>query len=562
MSAYTFGAALELTSSPKLKSPPAAKRKEPAERQSAIELQDYIQLVQNQQSQYQNGNPTAAAQTSGKVPTTTRTPSELEMSRPPSPTQAAEVVPSWSFPSMNKYRVLAACTVYFGNGLNDASAGALIPYMEKQYHIGYAVVSLIFITNAIGFITAAFFTDLTLEKLGRAKACMLSEAMLIAGYVIMVCTPPFPVVVVAFLLLGLGAALNLALNNVFCANLANSTVILGASHGSYGLGGVVGPIVATALVSKGILWSRFYTITLALRVVCFFFTGWAFHNYEKEPSSLKLSNRIPQRAGEIQPTKLQMMKRALHSKVTVFAALFIFSYQGSEVSTSGWVISFLIEARGGDPKKVGYVTAGFWGGITLGRFVLSHLAPRIGEKRFVYILTVLSIAFQLLVWLIPNIVGEAVAVSLLGLLLGPVYPCATTIFTRLLDRDVQMTAISFVSSAGSSGGAVAPFLTGLLAQAVGTFVLHPICIALHYAAQRGRLAIAELLVESGSEVGAVDDYGWTPLAYAQVDKNHSYDTYGHSQLKTGHPVRSAIHKQLNGRLVLRWVTTWESLLLY
>jgi hypothetical protein len=30
----------------------------------------------------------------------------------------------------------------------------------------------------------------------------------------------------------------------------------------------------------------------------------------------------------------------------------------------------------------------------------------------------------------------------------------------------------------------------------------------------------------------------------------------------GHPVRSAIHKQLNGRLVLRWVTTWESLLLY
>lgn len=77
------------------------------------------------------------------------------------------------------------------------AAGALIPYMEKHYHIGYAVVSLIFITNAIGFITAAFFTDLTLEKLGRAKACMLSEAMLIAGYVIMVCTPPFPVVVIA-----------------------------------------------------------------------------------------------------------------------------------------------------------------------------------------------------------------------------------------------------------------------------------------------------------------------------------------------------------------------------
>ncbi|KAG9913570.1 hypothetical protein KCV05_g13669, partial [Aureobasidium melanogenum] len=49
--------------------------------------------------------------------------------------------------------------------------------------------------------------------------------------------------------------------------------------------------------------------------------------------------------------------------------------------------------------------------------------------------------------------------------------------------------------------------------------------------------------------------------YILFDKSCSI-TYGHSQLNTGHPVRSAIHKQLNGRLVLRWVTTWESLLLY
>jgi hypothetical protein len=47
-----------------------------------------------------------------------------------------------------------------------------------------------------------------------------------------------------------------------------------------------------------------------------------------------------------------------------------------------------------------------------------------------------------------------------------------------------------------------------------------------------------------------------------IHKFLTSSTYGHSQLKTGHPVRSAIHKQLNGRLVLRWVTTWESLLLY
>ncbi|KAI5251098.1 MFS general substrate transporter [Aureobasidium subglaciale] len=478
MSAYTFGAALEHTSS-KITSPPAIKQKNTSAPPSAIELQEYFNSVQSQHSGYADGITPAGPQTPGWTGSQTpKTPNELEISRPPSPEQATEVVPSFGFPSKNRWRVLAVCVVYLANGLSDAAAGALIPFMETHYDIGYAIVSLIFITNAIGFIAAAFFTDLALEKLGRAKACMLSEALLVAGYAIIACTPPFAVVVAAFLLLGLGVALNLALNNVFLANLANPTVILGAAHGSYGLGGVIGPIMATVLVSRGILWSRFYLITLGLHAICFFTTGWTFWNYESELTSLKTGNLIPRRAGEIQPTKLQMMKRALNNRVTVFAALFIFAYQGSEVSTSGWVISFLIEARGGDPAKVGYVTAGFWGGITLGRFVLSHLGPRIGEKRFVYILTVLAIAFQLLVWLIPNIIGEAVAVSLLGLLLGPVYSCALTIFTRLMGRDVQMMALSFVSSAGSSGGAIAPFLTGLLAQQVGTFVLHPICIGL------------------------------------------------------------------------------------
>ncbi|KAH0360044.1 hypothetical protein KCU65_g9650, partial [Aureobasidium melanogenum] len=61
--------------------------------------------------------------------------------------------------------------------------------------------------------------------------------------------------------------------------------------------------------------------------------------------------------------------------------------------------------------------------------------------------------------------------------------------------------------------------------------------------------------QAGSIAGASNVVG------VMLSGNTCFSTYGHSQLKTGHPVRSAIHKQLNGRLVLRWVTTWESLLL-
>jgi fucose permease len=55
------------------------------------------------------------------------------------------------------------------------------------------------------------------------------------------------------------------------------------------------------------------------------------------------------------------------------------------------------------------------------------------------------------------------------------------IFQRLIPHKSQTAALSLIASVGSSGGAVAPFMTGILAQQVGTFVLHPICIGLFVA---------------------------------------------------------------------------------
>jgi fucose permease len=239
------------------------------------------------------------------------------------------------------------------------------------------------------------------------------------------------------------------------------------------------------VTKSALVWSRFYLLTMSLAVFNLGFAGWSFRNYEKEsgPSLLTaLEQTVSQQnapSGAVkQPSQFTNMLLALKSNTIVLGSLFIFAYQGSEVSISGWVISFLIATRHGNPSAVGYVTAGFWGGITLGRFLLSQPAHKIGEKVFVYGTVIGAAVFELLAWQVPNIVGDAVAVALVGLLLGPVYPCATVVFSRAIGRKHQVSSLSVISAFGSSGGAVAPFATGILAQAVGTFVMHPIAIAL------------------------------------------------------------------------------------
>jgi len=204
-------------------------------------------------------------------------------------------------------------------------------------------------------------------------------------------------------------AINLALNNVFISNLANSTSMLGLFHGSYGVGGTIGPLIATAIASHSTAahWSRYYFLSLAVTIVNLIFVGWAFWDYERDAASMP-SLLLDRRGREWRPaTKERLLRQSLRNKTTLLGALFIFAYQGAEVSISGWIISFLISYRAGKPAEVGYVTAGFWAGITIGRFALSHPAHRLGERLFVVLMVVGAIIFELLVWLVPNVVGDA-----------------------------------------------------------------------------------------------------------------------------------------------------------
>lgn len=344
------------------------------------------------------------------------------------------------------------------------------------------MVSLIFVGQAAGFILGAGLIDPIRERIGRGRALALAQLFMVAGYVIIACTAPFPAIIVAFFLIGLGMTINLALGNIFCGSLTNSTTALGAMHGSYGLGGICGPLIANAFVSVlNMTWSRYYLLTLGLSVLNGAVALWSYWHFEKEHANSNNTTTAPAPPPGTRgsaTSRLRTVLSALTSRVVLLGAVFIFAYQGAEVSISGWVISFLEEARGGDPERVGYVTAGFWAGITLGRFVLSAPAHRLGEKPSVYGVVLGAAALELLVWLVPDVVGDAVAVGGVGLLLGPVYPCAAAVFLRTMSRGEKLRGMGVISAFGASGGAVAPFTTGLLSQASGTFVLHPIAIGL------------------------------------------------------------------------------------
>lgn len=138
----------------------------------------------------------------------------------------------------------------------------------------------------------------------------------------------------------------------------------------------------------------------------------------------------------------------------------------------------MLRVRHGDNFASGLVVTGFWLGLTFGRIMLGFVTGRVGEKLAIASYLVTSIVLELLFWLIPNFISSAIFAGWLGFFLGPLFPAAIVVATKLLPRRQHVAAIGFAAAFGGGGAAIFPFVVGAIAQAKGVKVLQPIALAL------------------------------------------------------------------------------------
>lgn len=134
--------------------------------------------------------------------------------------------------------------------------------------------------------------------------------------------------------------------------------------------------------------------------------------------------------------------------------------------------------RHGGAFASGMTETGFWLGITLGRFSLGFVSPRIGERLSIIVYILAAIALELVFWLVPEFFVSAVAVSLVGFFTGTIFPGVVAVATRILPKNVHVASIGFSAALSMGGGAVFPFMIGAVSAAKGVKVLQPIILAM------------------------------------------------------------------------------------
>ncbi|KAF8628749.1 hypothetical protein AX15_003741 [Amanita polypyramis BW_CC] len=364
---------------------------------------------------------------------------------------------------------VALCWTMFLVGWNDGSTGPLLPRIQSVYRVGYAVVSLIFVFACLGFITGALLIVPLSDRLGLGKSLIIGSLCPIIAYSLQAAALPFPVYVMSFTINGIGLALLDAQSSGFVAALkTHAHTKMGILHAAYGAGALCSPLVATQFAQLP-HWSFYYLVSLGLAISNFAILSCVFR-FKTQDDVLREIGLASTAQNTMEDSTFSQIVR---SKAVHYLAFFTLVYVGVEVTIGGWIVTFIVKVRHGGPSS-GYISSGFFGGLTAGRIVLLWVNKKVGERRVMFIYAVLAIGLELLVWFTPSLIGDAVAVSIIGLLLGPMYPIIMNHSGRVLPPWILTGAIGWLAGFGQTGSALIPFMTGAVAERWGIRSLHPL----------------------------------------------------------------------------------------
>lgn len=354
-------------------------------------------------------------------------------------------------------------------GLSSGVGGVLLPAQIDDYGLDKATIGTQFFAFSAGFMLSGSTAGPLIHRLGiRASLILGGGTFALAGLLTAV-RPPFLAFLVIQIVAGYGTGIFESVLNAYLTDLPGATTLLNRLHAFFGVGALLGPLLATWILTF-LPWTA---VWLVLALVCLpLLIGFY----------LTLPARVapPPASAEEHAERSGLLATASRQPAVLLGAVFLAVYVGLEISVGNWGFSFLVDEHGQSGLLAGYTVSGYWLGLTLGRFLISPIATRLGMTATG--MTFLCLAgvtlSTTLAWLVPGAVMASVSFVLLGFWLGPIFPTTMAVAPRLTVARLVPTAIGLINGVSVIGGAVFPWLAGAIAQGIGAWTLPPFAVAL------------------------------------------------------------------------------------
>jgi FHS family L-fucose permease-like MFS transporter len=371
-------------------------------------------------------------------------------------------------------------TLFFMWGFITVSIDPLIAALKAIFELTYAEAML----AQFAFFMAYFVVSLPaagiIARLGNTKSILVALAIMIAGCLVMPLATKnnsFAVVLVGLFVVASGITILQVVANPLAAALGKpegSHFRLTFSQAFNSFGTWLAPMVVSSLLLVGGIFAegakceavtaemRAYSMakidqTFLLMAGALVLLGifiWAFRRHLDVSTDATRAVDRPS------------VMTALKSKWAVLGGVAIFLYVGAEVSIGSAMTNFLNyeDMLGVSLRDAGHMVAYYWGGAMVGRFIGSMLLTRMPAARLLAIFAAIAAVMCLAVSQLHGSTASYIALSI-GLFNSIMFP---VIFTLTLERSTATAAAtSGLLCLAIVGGAVLPFIFGLIADAVG-----------------------------------------------------------------------------------------------
>lgn len=348
-------------------------------------------------------------------------------------------------------------------GVPGGALGVAWIHVQATFGLGLDSLGVLLTAATIGRLFTAFFSGRFVARLGVGRYLLLGSVLGLAGMLGFTLAPMWPVLLLAYFVVGLGSGVIDAGINVFTsANYSASR--MNWLHACFGLGLTVGPLLVTLLViDLGQSWRWSYAALAGLQGLLVLAFALTLPRWRVQSSA----------GGGTSTAQTPPMTETLRLAMMWLSLTMFFFYGGTEIGTGQLLNSLLIEARAVEPKVAGFWVSIYWGSFTVGRMLIGLFVDAIGPRSLLRISMIGTIAGAALIWWNPVIEVSFAGLAVMGFSLAAVFPTLVSVTPERVGLAHAPNAIGFQIGVTGLGAAILVGLVGTVAEQVGDGVIAP-----------------------------------------------------------------------------------------
>lgn len=348
-------------------------------------------------------------------------------------------------------------------GLPDSLLGSAWPEMHQQMNVPVQAAGVVSMIVSGGTIVSALFSERLIRRLGTGPLVALSVALTVLalfGYSMatsfwMICAFAVPY--------GLGAgAIDSALNNYVALNYSSRH--LNWLHSFWGVGTIISPYVMSYAITGSMGFGGGYRMVgviqlVILAVLVFTLPVWRKVGKKDVDTSEKKAKPVG-------------VMGALRTKGVKSLLLAFLAYGAAEATVMLWASTYLFKTQGITEEVAAALGSLFFIGMTVGRFLAGFVSARVGDKNMIRFGYGLGVVGLITVAVLNNSLAlQIVGFLLIGLGFAPVYPSIIHTMPERFGAEKSQAIIGVQMATAYVGTTFMPPLFGLIAGAVGVWLL-------------------------------------------------------------------------------------------